>query len=154
MKKHEYYEMLISREKDSDLNEEEITELKEHIKNCKLCGDFQRRVNTVSDIMKGNFYGKINMEQKPAMIRLRPYLISLAAILIFAFSVFFVWQNSAGFIDPKDIVASSETDNVSFEKDYNEDYFPLSGYFNYTEENEDTNDTIIIMSAYMQYMGN
>lgn len=157
MKKHEYYEMLISRKKDEDLNSEEEVELKEHIKNCKSCDNFQKEINFVSGLMKGNVTETVKMNSKPIMVKLAPYFVSLAAILVFAFAVVFVWQNNynnANIKSEKGIIALSKTNDAAFEKEYNEDYLPLSGYFNYTEENESTNDSAIIMSAYMQYIGN
>ena len=41
---HEYYEMLISRYKDNDLNDEEIAEMEKHLHECAECRKFKEDI--------------------------------------------------------------------------------------------------------------
>lgn len=54
---HEYYEFLISRDKDNDLNSAEKEELKKHLCNCVSCSNFNAKINKLSSI--------VNLEESP-----------------------------------------------------------------------------------------
>ena len=45
---HEYYEMLISRHKDNDLDANEIFEMEKHLASCKSCQKFRDEINSMS----------------------------------------------------------------------------------------------------------
>mgnify|MGYP000375784100 FL=1 len=78
MRQHEYYEMLISRHKDKDLNAEEIFEMEKHLLNCPSCRKFKSDIDSISSILSGNKSITINKVKN----NFYPYIISIAAILL------------------------------------------------------------------------
>ena len=170
-KNHEYYEMLISRYKDNDLDTNEIFEMEKHLSSCKSCQKFKDELDSMSYILLGMSNIKIN--KKPENIFTKKRIIAsissiAAALLIFA-GVSTIYNNQNNGIgdnaklmlsDLTDITASSIIDYEIKE----EDYAPLSSYFSYNDfndteetkaedEEKTTESEISIMSAYMYYMG-
>lgn len=154
MKRHEYYEILVSRYKDGDLDIDETLELEEHMKNCKSCRILKNEISSLSDILSGR---DMKIKTRPAVLKIVPYVISIAAVLVVIFGIAFTWKLKNGNISSNVAVALSDSDKVytngNILNDTIDDYTPLSGYFTYTEDNSSTNGTIIMMSAYMEYIG-
>ena len=61
---HEYYEMLISRYKDNDLNDEEILEMEKHLDECPECRKFKEEIFAMSSILTGKMPIKVNNTKK------------------------------------------------------------------------------------------
>lgn len=150
MRQHEYYEMLISRHKDKDLNAEEILEMEKHLLNCSSCRKFKSDIDSISSILSGNKSITINKVKN----NFYPYIISIAAILlIFVASIIILNKNFNNNVR-EEIIASNEPIVQDIDGDGYGDYVPLSAYFNdYSEEENTDNDEITILSSYMYYVG-
>lgn len=158
---HEYYEMLISRYKDNDLNTDEIFEMEKHLSECKLCQKFKNELDSMSSILLGNkpiIVNKKNTFNKYKVIR---YIGSVAAVLLLFFGISSIYNKPNNIIsdDAKLIVSDLNDSIIKTSIDYNiteDDYAPLSSYFSYSDEENEGNETageISIMSAYIYYMG-
>ncbi|EKV57893.1 hypothetical protein A966_03221 [Brachyspira hampsonii 30446] len=166
---HEYYEMLISRYKDNDLDANEIFEMEKHLASCKSCQKFKDEVNSMSSILLGK--SNIKIDKKPVSIfnkkRVIASISSIAAALLVFGAVSIIYNKNNITSSPNDnskLIAADLNNNsitTTSSDDYNtqEDYAPLSSYFTYSDidaENDslDNNDSeISIMSAYIYYMG-
>ena len=179
---HEYYEMLISRHKDNDLDANEIFEMEKHLASCKSCQKFRDEINSMSSILLGMSNIKVN--KKPASIFNKKRVIAsissiVAALLIFgAVSTIYNNNNIPGnsndaaklmVADLNDSIIRTSIDDYNIDDynidDYNteEDYAPLSSYFSYgdldpeaaeaSSDDDYNNAEISIMSAYIYYMG-
>ncbi|PTY41297.1 zf-HC2 domain-containing protein [Brachyspira hampsonii] len=166
---HEYYEMLISRYKDNDLDANEIFEMEKHLASCKSCQKFKDEINSMSSILLGK--SNIKIDKKPVSIfnkkRVIASISSIAAALLVFGAVSTIYNKNNITSSPNDnakLIASDLNNNsitATSADDYNtqEDYAPLSSYFTYSDidaENDslDNNDSeISIMSAYIYYMG-
>ena len=162
---HEYYEMLISRYKDNDLNADEIFEMEKHLSSCKSCQRFKDELDSMSSMLLGNkpiVVHKKNIFNKNKIIA---SISSIAAALILFVGISAVNNNNKSNIissngEEAKIMASDFYNDTSSNIDYSmneEDYVPLSSYFSYNENEENNNSEssageIEIMSAYIYYM--
>ncbi len=139
IKNHKYFQMLISRYKDKDLNYNEIVELKKHLESCHKCREFERKINSISSILQfSNIKTKKNHKNK-----LFISIASVAAVLIIGIvSVFKVGNNN------KTIIANSDDNHEDIIYNSN---IPLSSYFNSHDDHIDNNEEDIIMSSYLSY---
>ncbi|SUW04143.1 zf-HC2 domain-containing protein [Brachyspira pilosicoli] len=150
---HEYYEMLISRYKDNDLNDEEIAEMEKHLHECAECRKFKEEIFAMSSILTGKMPIEVNNTKKK--FKFVPYIASIAAMLLIFVGIGVVINNNNTASAP--IVASTSVSQEQEENVYSEDgysdYALLSTYFDYAEENQSTEeDSITVLSAYMAYM--
>ncbi|MEI0517923.1 zf-HC2 domain-containing protein [Brachyspira murdochii] len=152
---HEYYEMLISRYKDNDLDSNEIFEMEKHLSSCKSCQKFKEELDSMSSILCGK---KPIIVHKKKIFNKNKVIASIgslaAALLIFAGVNSLYKQQS----DDNSAIIANNSSSMKTVIDYNisdEDYTPLSSYFSYSdEENTDEgSEEISIMSAYIYYMG-
>ncbi|WP_347292727.1 zf-HC2 domain-containing protein [uncultured Brachyspira sp.] len=151
---HEYYEMLISRYKDNDLNDEEIAEMEKHLHECAECRKFKEEIFAMSSILTGKMPIEINNTKKK--FKFVPYIASIAAMLLIFVGIGVVINNNNNTASAP-IVASTTVSQEQEENVYSEDvysdYALLSTYFDYAEENQSTEeDSITVLSAYMAYM--
>ena len=149
MRQHEYYEMLISRHKDTDLNAEEILEMEKHLLNCPSCRKFKSDIDSISSILSGNKSITINKVKN----NFYPYIISIAAALLIFIGVAVMLNNNS---NNNELIASNNIESsyilVDIDGDGDVDYIPLSTYFAYFND-ETNNDEMIILSSYMYYVG-
>ena len=147
MRQHEYYEMLISRHKDKDLNAEEILEMEKHLLNCPSCRKFKSDIDSISSILSGNKSITINKVKN----NFYPYIISIAAALLIFIGVAVMLNNNS---NNNELIASNniESSYILVDIDGDVDYIPLSTYFAYFND-ETNNDEMIILSSYMYYVG-
>ncbi|MEI0581413.1 zf-HC2 domain-containing protein [Brachyspira pilosicoli] len=149
---HEYYEMLVSRYKDNDLNDEEIAEMEKHLHECAECRKFKEEIFAMSSILTGKMPIEVNNTKKK--FKFVPYIASIAAMLLIFVGVGIVINNNNNSIDSQ-ITASTtvlEEENI-YSDDVYSDYALLSTYFDYAEENQSSEeDSITVLSAYMAYM--
>lgn len=152
---HEYYEMLISRYKDNDLDSNEIFEMEKHLSSCKSCQKFKEELDSMSSILCSK---KPIIVHKKKIFNKNKVIASIgslaAALLIFAGVNSLYKQQS----DDNSAIIANNSSSMKTVIDYNisdEDYTPLSSYFSYSdEENTDEgSEEISIMSAYIYYMG-
>lgn len=140
--KHEYYEILISRDKDNNLTIEEKTMLDKHILNCDKCRELQSQFNSLSLILRGEKLAII--KKKPTIYRLKPYMLSSAAAILLAFGLIFFLNKETPREDIK--LASTETESRILDSYYSytisddntiadeeADYNVLSSYYSYFE---------------------
>lgn len=151
---HEYYEMLISRYKDNDLNDEEIAEMEKHLHECAECRKFKEEIFAMSSILTGKMPIEVNNTKKK--FKFVPYIASIAAMLLIFVGIGVVINNNNNTASAP-IVASTSVSQEQEENVYSEDvysdYALLSTYFDYSEENQSTEeDSITVLSAYMAYM--
>lgn len=151
---HEYYEMLISRYKDNDLNDEEIAEMEKHLHECAECRKFKEEIFAMSSILTGKMPIEVNNTKKK--FKFVPYIASIAAMLLIFVGIGVVINNNNNTASAP-IVASTTVSQEQEENVYSEDvysdYALLSTYFDYAEENQSTEeDSITVLSAYMTYM--
>ena len=151
---HEYYEMLISRYKDNDLNDEEIAEMEKHLHECAECRKFKDEIFAMSSILTGKMPIEVNNTKKK--FKFVPYIASIAAMLLIFVGIGVVINNNNNTASAP-IVASTTVSQEQEENVYSEDvysdYALLSTYFDYAEENQSTEeDSITVLSAYMAYM--
>ena len=151
---HEYYEMLISRYKDNDLNDEEIAEMEKHLHECAECRKFKEEIFAMSSILTGKMPIEVNNTKKK--FKFVPYIASIAAMLLIFVGIGVVINNNNNTASAP-IVASTTVSQEQEENVYSEDvysdYALLSTYFDYAEENQSTEeDNITVLSAYMAYM--
>lgn len=151
---HEYYEMLISRYKDNDLNDEEILEMEKHLDECPECRKFKEEIFAMSSILTGKMPIKVNNTKKK--FKLVPYVASIAAMLLIFVGVGVVINNSNNNSIDSQITASTsvleEEENI-YSDDVYSDYTLLSTYFDYAPENQSSEeDSMTVLSAYMAYM--
>ncbi|MEI0842435.1 anti-sigma factor family protein [Brachyspira pilosicoli] len=151
---HEYYEMLISRYKDNDLNDEEIAEMEKHLHECAECRKFKEEIFAMSSILTGKMPIEVNNTKKK--FKFVPYIASIAAMLLIFVGIGVVINNNNNTASAP-IVASTSVSQEQEENVYSEDvysdYALLSTYFDYAEENQSTEeDSITVLSAYMAYM--
>lgn len=152
---HEYYEMLISRYKDNDLNDEEIAEMEKHLHECSECRKFKEEIFAMSSILTGKMPIEVNNTKKK--FKFVPYIASIAAMLLIFVGIGVVINNNNNNTASAPIVASTSVSQEQEENVYSEDvysdYALLSTYFDYAEENQSTEeDSITVLSAYMAYM--
>ena len=150
---HEYYEMLISRYKDNDLNDEEIAEMEKHLDECAECRKFKEEIFAMSSILTGKMPIEVNNTKKK--FKFVPYIASIAAMLLIFVGIGVVINNNNNNTAP--IVASTAVSQEQEENVYSDDvysdYALLSTYFDYAEENQSSEeDSITVLSAYMAYM--
>ncbi|PCG20236.1 zf-HC2 domain-containing protein [Brachyspira sp. G79] len=152
---HEYYEMLISRYKDNDLDSNEIFELEKHLSSCKSCQKFKEELDSMSSILCGK---KTIIVHKKKIFNKNKVIASIgslaAALLIFAGINSLYKQQS----DNNSAIIANNSSSIKTVIDYNisdEDYTPLSSYFSYSDEEniDEGSEEISIMSAYIYYMG-
>ncbi|WP_157144011.1 anti-sigma factor family protein [Brachyspira pilosicoli] len=151
---HEYYEMLISRYKDNDLNDEEIAEMEKHLHECAECRKFKEEIFAMSSILTGKIPIEVNNTKKK--FKFVPYIASIAAMLLIFVGIGVVINNNnntaSAPIVASTTVSQEQEENVYSEDGYS-DYALLSTYFDYAEENQSTEeDSITVLSAYMAYM--
>lgn len=151
---HEYYEMLISRYEDNDLNDEEIAEMEKHLHECAECRKFKEEIFAMSSILTGKMPIEVNNTKKK--FKFVPYIASIAAMLLIFVGIGVVINNNNNTASAP-IVASTTVSQEQEENVYSEDvysdYALLSTYFDYAEENQSTEeDSITVLSAYMAYM--
>ncbi|MEI0611574.1 zf-HC2 domain-containing protein [Brachyspira pilosicoli] len=152
---HEYYEMLISRYKDNDLNDEEIAEMEKHLHECAECRKFKEEIFAMSSILTGKMPIEVNNTKKK--FKFVPYIASIAAMLLIFVGIGVVINNnnntaSAPIVASTTVSQEQQEENVYSEDGYS-DYALLSTYFDYAEENQSTEeDSITVLSAYMAYM--
>lgn len=157
---HEYYEMLISRYMDNDLDSDEIFEMEKHLSNCKSCQKFRDELNSMSSILSGKkpiIVHKKNMFNKNKFIA---YICSATAALLLFVGISVIYNKPASNIDNDMKLIASDLNNPiadkSIDNSFNDDdYAPLSSYFSYSDQNESDEGSgeISIMSAYIYYMG-
>lgn len=159
---HEYYEMLISRYKDNDLNTDEIFEMEKHLSECKSCQKLKNELDSMSSILLGNKPIIVNKKNTFSKYKVIRYIGSIAAVLLLFFGISSIYNNKPSSIisdDTKLIVSDLNDSIIKTSIDYNiteDDYAPLSSYFSYSDEDTEGNETsgeISIMSAYIYYMG-
>lgn len=149
---HEYYEMLISRYKDNDLNDEEIAEMEKHLHECAECRKFKEEIFAMSSILTGKMPIEVNNTKKK--FKFVPYIASIAAMLLIFVGIVINNNNNTASapIVASTTVSQEQEENVYSEDGYS-DYALLSTYFDYAEENQSTEeDSITVLSAYMAYM--
>ena len=149
---HEYYEMLVSRYKDNDLNDEEILEMENHLHECAKCRKFKEEIFAMSSILTGKMSIEVNNTKKK--FKFLPYIASIAAMLLIFVGIGVVINNNNN-TSSAPIVASTSVSQEQEENVYSDydDYTLLSTYFDYAEENQNTEeDSITVLSAYMAYM--
>lgn len=151
---HEYYEMLVSRYKDNDLNDEEIAEMEKHLDECAECRKFKEEIFTMSSILTGKMPIELNNTKKK--FKFVPYIASIAAMLLIFVGVGIVINNNnnTASIDSPMVASTTtlEKQEENVYSDYN-DYTLLSTYFDYAPDNQSTEeDSITVLSAYMAYM--
>lgn len=149
---HEYYEMLVSRYKDNDLNDEEILEMENHLHECAKCRKFKEEIFAMSSILTGKMPIEVNNTKKK--FKFVPYIASIAAMLLIFVGIGVVINNnnntaSAPIVASTAVLQEQQEENVY--SDYN-DYALLSTYFDYAEENQSSEEDNVILSAYMAYM--
>ncbi|WP_295156114.1 zf-HC2 domain-containing protein [uncultured Brachyspira sp.] len=154
-KNHKYYEILISRYKDNDLDKNEILEMEKHLALCKSCQKFQNEINSMSSILLGIENIKINKKTKHlfANKKIIASITSIAAALLIFLGISVIYNNKNSNSDLTSMTASLITDYDAKE----DDYAPFSSYFDYNIDAENDNqkyaeNEILIMSAYMYYM--
>lgn len=148
---HEYYEMLVSRYKDNDLNDEEILEMENHLHECAECRKFKEEIFAMSSILTGKMPIEVNNTKKK--FKFVPYIASIAAMLLIFVGVGIVINNNNN-TSSAPIVASTSVSQEQEENvysDYN-DYTLLSTYFDYAPDNQSSEEDNVILSAYMAYM--
>lgn len=159
---HEYYEMLISRYMDNDLESDEIFEMEKHLSACKSCQKFRDELNSMSSILSGKKPIVVHKKSIFNKSKLPAYIGSIAAALLLFVGISIVYNNPNSNInndDTKLIVSdlNNSVINTSLDNTFNDDdYTPLSSYFSYSEQNESEDaaaSEISIMSAYIYYMG-
>ena len=151
---HEYYEMLISRYKDNDLNDEEILEMEKHLDECSECRKFKEEIFAMYSILTGKMPIEVNSTKKK--FKFVPYIASIAAMLLIFVGVGVVINNSNNNSIDSQITASTsvleEEENI-YSDDVYSDYALLSTYFDYAPENQSSEeDSMTVLSAYMAYM--
>lgn len=148
---HEYYEMLISRYKDNDLNADEISEMEKHLSSCKSCREFKYEINSMSSIILG--IKPINKKSIFNTKKLIAYTASAAASLIIFAGIYAVYNNLNNNINNNAKLVSSDLNNKDSKlSENNNNYTPLSSYFSYNNDNsEEYSEEIEIMSAYIYY---
>ena len=159
---HEYYEMLISRYMDNDLESYEIFEMEKHLSACKSCQKFRDELNSMSSILSGKKPIVVHKKSIFDRSKLPAYIGSIAAALLLFVGISIIYNNPNSNInndDTKLIVSdlNNSVINTSIDNTFNDDdYTPLSSYFSYSEQNESEDaaaSEISIMSAYIYYMG-
>ena len=148
MKRHKYYETLISRHKDKDLNAEEIFEMEEHLSDCKSCQKFKSDIDSISLILSGKKSIFVNNKVKNNFY---PYIISMAAILLIFIVSMVILNNNFNKNVKEELIVSNEPVVQDIDGDGYAEYAPLSAYF-YDYE-EEYNDETAILSSYMHYVG-
>lgn len=151
---HEYYEMLISRYKDNDLNDEEIAEMEKHLHECAECRKFKEEIFAMSSILTGKMPIEVNNTKKK--FKFVPYIASIAAMLLIFVGIGVVINNNNNTASAPIVASTSvsqEQEGNVYSEDGYSDYALLSTYFDYAEENQSTEeDSITVLSAYMAYM--
>ncbi|MEI0531244.1 zf-HC2 domain-containing protein [Brachyspira pilosicoli] len=151
---HEYYEMLISRYKDDDLNDEEILEMENHLHECAKCRKFKEEIFAMSSILTGKMPIEVNNSKKK--FKFVPYIASIAAMLLIFVGIGVVINNNNNTASSPIIASttiSQEQEENVYSEDVYSDYALLSTYFDYSEENQSNEeDSITVLSAYMAYM--
>lgn len=151
--KHEYYEILVSRNKDNDLNVEEKAILTKHLFSCKKCGELKIDFDGLSGFLNNSV--QMKQDAKNIDFRAKKYLVSAAAILVIFGVSFITFMNSdksgnynnevaitdtTQGTDDSSILLSSYfgyTDLDSEEGSVDEEYDAVSSYFSYTSSYED-----------------
>ena len=157
---HEYYEMLISRYQDNDLDADEIFEMEKHLSVCKSCQKFKNEINSLSSILSGNKSITVNKKNIFNKNKFVAYIGSIAAALIVFVGISAIYNQNNNKLENTKLIVSDLSDSViKTSLDYNnsndDDYAPLSSYFSYSDENnsDEGMGEISIMSAYIYYMG-
>ncbi|WP_028330889.1 anti-sigma factor family protein [Brachyspira alvinipulli] len=160
---HEYYEMLISRYMDNDLESDEIFEMEKHLSTCKSCQKFRDELNSMSSILSGKKPIVVHKKSIFNKSKLPAYIGSIAAALLLFVGISIVYNNPNSSInndDTKLIVSdlNNSVINTSIDNTFtDDDYTPLSSYFSYSDQNDEGEEAatgeISIMSAYIYYMG-
>lgn len=155
--KHEYYEILASRDKDNDLSTEEKSILTKHLFNCKKCQKLKLEFDSLSSFLGGDVSDEA--DDKKNVYKFKKYIFSVAALLIVACVSFitFMGENKYRTND----VAVTTTENSSELEDTtlsnSDDGTVLSAYFNYAyadEENSDDEYDYDMVSSYFSYTSN
>ena len=104
---HEYYEMLISRYKDNDLNTDEIFEMEKHLSECKSCQKFKNELDSMSSILLGNKPIIVNKKNTFSKYKVIRYIGSIAAVLLLFFGISSIYNKPNSIIsnDTKLIVS-------------------------------------------------
>ena len=136
---HRYYEMLISRYKDNDLNSDEIKDMEDHLSICKSCRKFRDEIDSMSLILTQKKNIVLKEFKKSKINKKILYIASIAAVLLVFIHIFY---------NKNDTKIVKNIDNMEITEEY---YMPLSEYLSYFEK-EDSTDENQIMSAYMFYV--
>jgi len=159
--KHEYYEILASRDKDNDLSTEEKAILTKHLFNCKKCQKLKTEFNSLSSFLGGDTLGEGN--NKSVIYNFRKHILSAAAILIVAGVSFVTFmgddKSKINYIEVTTTTTTtienpSKLEDTTLSSSDNEGV--LSAYFDYTyiDENESESDDEYdydIVSSYFSY---
>ncbi len=153
--KHEYYELLISRDKDNDLSIEEKEILNSHLLKCKKCAEFKLALNRLDDMFSVKSEYSIK-RKKPTIKKLYPYFASVAAALILAFGLVFLADSRKNV----DVLTSAYTNEASIydsQVSYADEAFDT--YYKYSTFSEDdfddnysTSDNYNALSNYYSYI--
>lgn len=149
--RHNYYEFLISRNKDNDLNNEEKIKLEKHLKTCESCRRFESGIYTLSSILDSKNIlkaEKIKTEEKldkksdKKIIyfnNIKNTVMAFAAVIIFVVGITLVLKNKTPSV--VDTVVLLENTDVS-KTEENDVFMPLGEYFAYTFDAQN-NDTLL-----------
>ena len=136
---HRYYEMLISRYKDNDLNSDEIKDMEDHLSICKSCRKFRDEIDSMSLILTQKKNIVLKEFKKSKINKKILYIASIAAVLLVFIHIFY---------NKNDTKIVKNIDNMEITEEY---YMPLSEYLSYFEK-EDSTDENQIISSYMIYV--
>ena len=148
--KHEYYEILISRDKDNDLNSEEKNILDKHMLNCDKCRELQSQFNSLSLILRGE---KLAVsKKKPTIYKINSYMLSSAAAVLLAFGLIFFLNKESTTEDIK-LASTDIVTEVALETETEAGI--LDSYYSYTTPDEtivvDEEADYNVLSSYYSY---
>ena len=155
--KHEYYEILASRDKDNDLSGEEKDILTKHLFTCKKCQKLKTEFSSLSHFLGGETSVNVHNKKSTLFGNYKKHILSVAALLIVAGVSFITFMGSDK--SQTDYVAQGITENMS-ELDEatvsanNEEEVVLSAYFDYTDlsgSEEGSDEEYDIASSYFSY---
>ncbi len=157
--KHEYYEILASRDKDNDLSNEEKEILTKHLFTCKKCQKLKTEFSSLSSFLGGET--SINVQNKKSTLfsDYKKHILSAAALLIVAGVSFITFmgdnksQTDTNYVAQSITENTSELDETTASANIGEEVV-LSAYFDYAyldESEEGSDEEYDIASSYFLY---